>query len=60
MKELALYLMSIGFVRIQRDILSIITWNSREDVEKLLPNEYEIQDTWNQKNGSTQFDIRIK
>jgi hypothetical protein len=60
MKELALYLMSIGFVRIQRDIISVITWNSREDVEKLLPNEYEIQDTWKEQNNSTQYDIRIK
>lgn len=60
MKELALYLMSLGFVRIQRDILSIITWHSEEEVVKLLPNEYEICDRWKQQNNSMQYDIRIK
>lgn len=60
MKELALHLMSLGFVRIQKDILSIITWNSEEEVVKLLPNEYEICDRWKQQNNSMQYDIRIK
>jgi len=60
MKELALYLMSLGFVRIQRDILSIITWHSEEEVVKRLPNEYEICDRWKQQNNSMQYDIRIK
>jgi hypothetical protein len=58
MKKLALDLMTIGFVRIQKDVLSLITWNDISDVKEYLSEGmFKIVDTHILSNGSNQYDI---
>jgi len=58
MEELIFKLMTVGFVRLQGDILSIISWEPVEVIKELIPKGYVVAVVHHLMNGTKQYDIK--